>query len=55
LLSLEREGKITEMHGKLISKKYFVTYHPSAAMRFPSVKKEMEQDFKILGKLLKKL
>ncbi|MDP3990566.1 MAG: uracil-DNA glycosylase [archaeon] len=55
LFSMIGKGKITEIHGKTISKKYFVTYHPSAAMRFPTIKQEMEQDFKILGKLLKKL
>lgn len=55
LFSLTGKAKLTEMHGKVISKKYFVTYHPSAAMRFSSIKKEMENDFKILKKLLEKI
>ena len=55
LFSLIGDGKLAELHSKVISKKYFVTYHPSAAMRFPSIKKEVENDFKILRKLLKKI
>ena len=43
------------MHGKLIAfndLKYFVTYHPSAGMRFPAIRNLMEGDFLKLGKVL---
>jgi len=33
--------------------KYFVTYHPSAGLRFSTLKKELEKDFSKLGNLTK--
>ena len=53
LKSLLGGGKVSELHGKIVKKdglKHFITYHPSAGMRFPNVKKEMENDFKKLKK-----
>jgi len=48
------DKKISEIHGKVIKKDriYFPTFHPSAAMRFPKIKKLMEADFKKLKKFL---
>ncbi len=48
LRSLLGKSSIKEWHGKVVEKekrKYFVTYHPAAGMRFPSIRKEMEKDF----------
>lgn len=48
LWSVVSEKSIAKFHGKVIVKdgrKYFVTYHPSAGMRFPAVRKAMEKDF----------
>ncbi len=42
---------LKEMHGKIIENKYFVTYHPSAAKRFPEIKKLTIHDFKKLKKI----
>lgn len=39
---------INEMHGKIIeknSKKYFITFHPAAGLRFPPLKKKLVEDF----------
>ncbi|MFA6462310.1 MAG: uracil-DNA glycosylase [Candidatus Woesearchaeota archaeon] len=41
------KGKVKDYHGKLFMDrqyKLFVTYHPSAAKRFPKIKKLMEED-----------
>lgn len=48
------DEKISEVHGRVIKKDrvYFPTFHPSAAMRFPRVKRLMEADFKKLKKIL---
>lgn len=48
---------IFKMHGKVIKNEriFLPTFHPSAAMRFPKIKKLMEKDFKILKRLLKKI
>ena len=48
---LGASSKLDKFHGRLI--RYdgltcFPTYHPAAAMRFPKVRKNMLQDFKIL-------
>lgn len=48
---------ITKDHGKIIekeNKKYFLTFHPAAALRFPKFKLLLAEDFKKLVKLLKK-
>lgn len=39
---------INEMHGKIIeknNKKYFITFHPAAGLRFPPLKKKLIEDF----------
>ncbi len=46
--------KISEIHGKTIEKNeriYFPTFHPSAARRFPNIRKKIIEDFKKLKKL----
>ncbi|TFG33082.1 uracil-DNA glycosylase [Candidatus Thorarchaeota archaeon] len=43
--------KVSESHGHFFEandRSYFMTYHPAAALRFPSVKEHMKQDFSIL-------
>ncbi|MEM5854841.1 MAG: uracil-DNA glycosylase [Candidatus Aenigmatarchaeota archaeon] len=50
------EGKISEIHGKVLKKDgriYFFTFHPAAAMRFPKIRKLMEEDFLKLKRLIK--
>lgn len=32
--------------------KYFVTYHPAAALRYPENRKKMEDDFRKLKKII---
>lgn len=51
LKTLVGEGSVEKLHGKVITKdnqKYFITFHPSAALRFPETRKKMEDDFKKL-------
>lgn len=60
LSSLLGNKNLEKSHGKVFIKsqnKFFVTYHPSAARRFPEIKKKMLSDFEKLSKLmdLKKL
>ena len=58
LKTLIRETAVERLHGKVLEKqkqKYFVTYHPSAALRFPENRKKMEEDFRKLKKLLKEI
>lgn len=46
---------ITRYHGEVIKKEgitYVPTFHPSAAMRFPKIKKEFEKDFKRIAKII---
>lgn len=46
------KGKVKDHHGKLFMDrqyKIFVTYHPSAARRFPKIRKLMEEDLKKLS------
>ncbi len=43
--------KLKDFRGKWIkkeNKKYFITYHPAAGLRFPKIKKILEKDFKRL-------
>ncbi len=43
-------------HGKVIQRngrRYFVTFHPAAALRFPHMRDLMEKDFKTLKKIMK--
>jgi DNA polymerase len=47
---LGRTG-VTALHGKIIRKEgitYFITFHPSAALRFVKIKELMKEDFKKL-------
>ncbi len=55
LKALTNETSVKKLHGKFIEKKaqkYFVTYHPSAALRYPELRKVMETDFKKLKQTL---
>ena len=56
LKTLVKEASLTKSHGKFLEKKgqkYFVTFHPSAALRYPSRKKKMEEDFRRLREKIK--
>ncbi|HIH11698.1 TPA: uracil-DNA glycosylase [Candidatus Woesearchaeota archaeon] len=58
LLSLLQEKNIAELQGKKITRNnqdYFITYHPSAGMRFPKIKTAMEKDFETIKKLANSL
>ncbi len=58
LKTLTKESAVEKLHGKVIeinNQNYFVTYHPSAALRYPENKKKMEEDFRELKILLKKI
>ena len=49
---------VSEIHGKEIKQNnriYFPTFHPSAAMRFPNVRRKMEEDFKKLKVVINKV
>ena len=51
----EMDLKVTKAHGSIIRKEgreYFITFHPSAAMRFPKIMKLMLSDFKKLRTIL---
>lgn len=51
-ISIAKEhGTIKEIQGVY----YFLSYHPAAAVRFLSIRKSFEQDFILLGDLIKKL
>jgi DNA polymerase len=55
LKTLLGEKSVSNLHGKIFEKKgikYFITFHPAAAMRFPKIRKKMEKDFKKLRKLI---
>jgi len=46
--------KLKDFRGKWIkkeNKKYFITYHPAAGLRFPKIKKILEKDFVKIEKL----
>ena len=56
--TLGKNYKISEIHGKPIKKGgriYFPTFHPSAARRFPKIRKLVEEDFKKLKKIINNL
>lgn len=49
------DKKLKDFRGKCIeknNKKFFVTYHPAAGLRFPRIRKILEEDFKKLKELL---
>lgn len=50
-----RKIAITKMHGKTIEKngiRYYFTFHPAAGLRFPPLKKLIEEDFRKLKNLV---
>jgi DNA polymerase len=58
LESLLNEKEISKLHGRVIEKNgkiYFPTFHPAAAMRFPKIRKKMQEDFEKLKIYAKKL
>jgi uracil-DNA glycosylase family 4 len=53
---LDSRMEISRSHGTIIEKegrKYFITFHPAYAMRFPAGKKLFIRDFSELGRILK--
>jgi DNA polymerase len=47
--------KISEAHGRLYEaegRKFFITYHPAAALRFPKLRDAMKKDFSALKREL---
>ena len=51
ITSLIGPHKVTEAHGKFYEvedKRFFMTFHPAAAMRFPKTKNLMKEDFALL-------
>ncbi|RJQ28025.1 uracil-DNA glycosylase [Candidatus Parcubacteria bacterium] len=51
----DKDIKVSQTHGKVIEKKkrkYFIAYHPSAAIRFKRLKEELVKDFKSLKKYI---
>ena len=53
--SLIGPWKVSEAHGKFYEngdRKYFMTYHPAAALRFPKIKTAMIEDFRLLSQEL---
>ncbi|MDP3698535.1 MAG: uracil-DNA glycosylase [Nanoarchaeota archaeon] len=58
LKTLTKETSVEKAHGTVLKKEkqqYFVTFHPSAALRFPETKKKMEDDFRKLKKITQKI
>ena len=54
LKTLTNEISVEKLHGEVIEKngqKFFVSFHPSAALRFPETRKKMEEDFRKLKAL----
>lgn len=46
---------IKKVHGKIVDKdnrKYFITFHPAAGLRFPPIKQKIIEDFKKLQKVI---
>lgn len=55
LKALLPEYTVTKAHGKLIEEnnmKYFITFHPAAALRFPPIRILIQTDFEILKKAI---
>lgn len=54
---LDKPVSITEEHGSIIErdgKKYFITFHPASARRFPKFRQAFLSDFKKIKTLIKK-
>ncbi len=52
---LDETFPVLKARGKIVKKdgvSYFITLHPAAALRFPPLKKLLEEDFELLRKLL---
>lgn len=52
---LEEKIPVAKMHGQVIEKnglRYFISYHPAAAIRFTKVRELFKEDFQKLRKLL---
>lgn len=52
---LQRKIPVKKEHGKVIEqdgKRYFITMHPAAGLRFPPLKKLIEEDFQKLKELI---
>jgi len=48
----EKNAKLSEIHGEIRRKdgrRYLLTYHPAAGMRFPVARRAMEEDFRGLS------
>ncbi|HSW96707.1 MAG TPA: uracil-DNA glycosylase [Candidatus Saccharimonadales bacterium] len=45
---MKKHGEVVERNGK----KYMIMFHPSAALRFPKIRKELTEDFKKLHTLI---
>lgn len=55
LAVIKRNISVTLEHGKIVEdngRKYFITVHPAAALRFKKMKKILEKDFQLLKKLI---
>lgn len=53
LKSLLYKNQVKKYHGKIISRddrKFFITYHPAAALRNPNFKNKIDNDFKKIKK-----
>jgi len=51
------KGRVASLHGTFLEaegRKYFVTYHPAAGLRFPMIRKELEVDFRKIGEVVGK-
>lgn len=58
LKTLTRETSVEKLHGKMLTKggqRYFVTFHPSAALRFAETKEKMEENFRKLKKIVQRI
>jgi DNA polymerase len=48
--------RLSEVHGQLRAfggRRYFITYHPAAGMRFPTVRDAMSRDIRTLKRLIR--
>jgi uracil-DNA glycosylase len=53
---LDHKMEISRTHGTVIDKegrKYFITFHPAYAMRFPEGKRQFMRDFALLKKIIR--
>lgn len=58
LKTLVKKGSVEKLHGKITEKnkqKYFVTFHPSAALRFPDIEQKAEDDFRKLKSIIRSI